>query len=119
MFRGREQFYPYDRDIMVGDLAEDGTQLRPHVVLFGEQVPNMTKAMRMINDSNVLLVIGTTLDVYPASGVVDIFIESGCPVFYIDPNPNKEYAGRVNFIAKKATEGFADFKEALAKLPQD
>lgn len=116
--RGRTQYYPYDKDIKVGDLAEDGTQLRPHVVLFGEQVPNMLAAQNQIDDSDMLIIIGTTLDVYPAASVVECFLHDRKPVYYIDPNPKFDIdhvKQHVNYITKKATEGIVEFVETFNK----
>ncbi|MDZ7681550.1 MAG: Sir2 family NAD-dependent protein deacetylase [Fodinibius sp.] len=58
--------------IELGDTAEDGAQLRPHVVWFGEPVPNMRKASKIVPEADILIVIGTSLVVYPAAGLVDL-----------------------------------------------
>ena len=57
-------------EIKVGDLAEDGSQLRPHIVWFGEAVPMMEKAIEIVNDSDILVIIGTSLQVYPAASLL-------------------------------------------------
>lgn len=73
--------------IELGDKAEDGAQLRPHVVWFGEMVPNMEKAARIVPRADILIIIGTSLVVYPAAGLTD-YAESGIPKYIIDPaNP--------------------------------
>jgi len=71
--------------INLGDTAEDGEQLRPHVVWFGEMVPNMDKASDIVPDADILLVIGTSLAVYPAAGLVN-YAKTGIPKFVIDPS---------------------------------
>ncbi|WP_440998405.1 SIR2 family NAD-dependent protein deacylase [Fodinibius sp. SL11] len=70
--------------IEVGDTAEDGAQLRPHVVWFGEPVPNMRKAANIVPEADILIVIGTSLVVYPAAGLVDL-VDQNIPKFIIDP----------------------------------
>lgn len=70
--------------IEVGDTAEDGAQLRPHVVWFGEPVPNMRKASKIMREADILIVIGTSLVVYPAAGLVDV-VPDGIPKYVVDP----------------------------------
>ena len=70
--------------IELGDTAEDGGQLRPHVVWFGEMVPNMEVASEIVPQADILTVIGTSLAVYPAAGLVD-YAQSGIPKYIIDP----------------------------------
>ncbi|MCW9706163.1 Sir2 family NAD-dependent protein deacetylase [Fodinibius salsisoli] len=70
--------------IELGDTAEDGAQLRPHVVWFGEPVPQMEKAAKLVPEADVLIVIGTSLVVYPAAGLVDL-AASNIPKYIIDP----------------------------------
>lgn len=95
----------WEEDINPGDLAEDGAQLRPHIVWFGEMVPMMERAMEEVSDANIMLVIGTSLQVYPAASLID-FIEYGKPIYVIDPNsitvPNNP---NIKVIRKTATEG--------------
>lgn len=112
-------YYPYDRDIKVGDKDEFGSQLRPHVVLFGESVPNYNEALRAADGANVLLVIGTTLDVYPAASLVTLFSRFETPIFYIDPNPNRDtILGSVTYITQKASLGILEFVAALSKMKE-
>ena len=95
----------WEEDINPGDLAEDGAQLRPHIVWFGEMVPMMERAMEEVSDADIMLVIGTSLQVYPAASLID-FIEYGKPIYVIDPNsitvPNNP---NIKVIRKTATEG--------------
>lgn len=70
--------------IELGDTGEDGNQLRPHVVWFGEPVPMMEQALQIIPDTDLLIVIGTSLAVYPAAGLTD-YVEPDIPKFIIDP----------------------------------
>lgn len=71
--------------VELGDTAEDGAQLRPHVVWFGEAVPNMRKASRIVPEADCLIVIGTSLVVYPAAGLVDL-VPPDIPKYVVDPD---------------------------------
>ncbi len=73
-------------DINEGDLHTDGHQLRPHIVWFGEAVPAIIDAMQIVQQADYLIVIGTSLQVYPAAGLID-YAKPDIPIFYIDPNP--------------------------------
>ncbi len=75
---------PLDQPIEVGDKAADGSQLRPFIVLFGENVPNMSKAARVVEDADIFVVIGTSLVVYPAANLIDC-VPWNSPCFIIDP----------------------------------
>lgn len=74
-----------EKDIHLGDLAPDGGQLRPDVVWFGEIVPNMLIAAERIQDADKVLVIGTSLSVYPAASLIE-YVDELVPVVIIDPN---------------------------------
>lgn len=101
----------YDIDgweLKEGDLCEDGHQLRPHVVWFGEAVPAMEEALPIVNQADILVVIGTSLNVYPAAGLLH-YTAPGVPVYVIDPGePLGIHDMDVTFIRKKATEGIED-----------
>ena len=73
-------------DINLGDLHTDGHQLRPHIVWFGEAVPAIELAVPLVEAADYVIVIGTSLQVYPAAGLLD-FAKPDAPVFYIDPKP--------------------------------
>jgi NAD-dependent deacetylase len=73
-------------DINLGDLHTDGHQLRPHIVWFGEAVPAITDAMAIVEQADFVIVVGTSLQVYPAAGLID-YAPHTTPIFYIDPKP--------------------------------
>ena len=75
--------YNYEDDIRMGDLATDGAQLRPHIVWFGEEVPMLMQAMKIVQSSDIMVVVGTSLQVYPAAGLLDFF-PSERPIYLID-----------------------------------
>ncbi len=95
----------WTEDINLGDLAEDGAQLRPHIVWFGEMVPMMEKAIEEVYEADIMLVIGTSLQVYPAASLID-FMEHGKPIYVIDPNSVSVPSNpNIKVIRKTATEG--------------
>lgn len=100
--------------ITLGQKAPDGTQLRPHIVWFGEAVPMIEKAAQVVEQADVLLVIGTSLNVYPAAGLVN-FAPNSSPIYLIDPKPsNYQHLRRyIHVIAKKASEGMQDMFNVL------
>lgn len=98
-------------DIRLGDLAEDGAQYRPHIVWFEEPVPLLQKAMTIVQSADLFLVVGTSLVVYPAAGLVH-YTRPGIPVYVIDKKiPYVQ--GSVTAIEKPATEGMRDLLNIL------
>lgn len=96
-------------ELKIGDMCETtGSQLRPNIVWFGEQVPMMDSAIEITLQSDIFLVIGTSLEVYPAASLLN-FVPYGKPVYIIDPNRHENRSGsNVVAISKKATEGMMD-----------
>lgn len=94
-------------DLNLGDLGPDGHQLRPHIVWFGEEVPMIDAAVQELQDADLILVIGSSMQVYPAAGLVSV-APAGVPVYYIDPNPSINYElsrrSSLEVIASKAAE---------------
>lgn len=102
--------------IELGDLAEDGGQLRPHIVWFGEMVPAIEEAADICLNADIFAVIGTSMQVYPAAGLIG-FVSDDAPKYIIDPNSpevSPEYKN-VNFITETATVGVPRFAEILIK----
>ena len=92
-------------DLQLGDLAPDGTQLRPFIVWFGEEVPNMIPAIEATERADLFVVIGTSLEVYPAAGL-RAYTPPSCPVYLIDPKPvHSSYRPDLIQIQKGASEG--------------
>lgn len=90
-----------------------GDPIRPHIVFFQEDVPNFQRAVELVQEADIFIVIGTSLVVYPAAGLL-YYVRKGVPVFYIDPNPAQIPPERnITVIAKKATEGMAELSEIL------
>ncbi|MGV3598341.1 MAG: SIR2 family NAD-dependent protein deacylase [Bacteroidota bacterium] len=103
-------------ELKMGDTAEDGAQLRPHIVWFGEEVPMMETAAVITDAADILVVIGTSLQVYPAAGLLH-YAPAHIPKFLIDPK-GEPVSGVKNLtvLNKTATEGVAELKILLAKL---
>lgn len=88
-----------------GDLCEKGSQLRPHVVWFGEPVPAIEEAAKIVSTADILVIIGTSMNVYPAAGLIDHAPEDS-PIYIIDPNEvSIPGYSRIKVIRKKAGEG--------------
>lgn len=100
-------------ELKLGDLCEKGSQLRPHIVWFGEAVPMMDVAVEITRQADILLVVGTSLVVYPAAGLVN-FVGPHVPIFIVDPNkPDIGNAPGVHFIEEPATTGMERMKKIL------
>jgi NAD-dependent deacetylase len=76
----------WNKELVVSDLCSKGSQLRPHIVWFGESVPMLEKAIEITQEADVLVVIGTSLQVYPAASLIN-FIKPNTPIYFIDPKP--------------------------------
>ena len=100
-------------DIKVGDTADDGGQLRPNIVWFGEAVPMMEKAVAIIQDCDYFVVVGTSLQVYPAASLLE-YAPPYLPKFIIDKKiPEMGHYPNITFIEKPATEGVAELRKLL------
>jgi len=91
-------------ELSLGDLGPDGAQLRPHIVWFGESVPMIDPAMDLVQTADVVIVVGTSLQVYPAAGLVG-YAPPSAPVHVVDPNTPLEGGGRVELHRCGAVEG--------------
>jgi NAD-dependent deacetylase len=111
--RNEQLIYPYSKDIQLGDKAEDGAQLRPNIVWFGEAVPAIGKAAVIAAGADAFVVIGTSLLVYPAAGLIDNAPEE-CPKFIIDKNiPTTSGIENITSIEMPATQGVKVLVEKL------
>ena len=102
----------WKEDLNVGDCNAKGIQLRPHIVWFGEMVPEMEKAIKLTAEADMFLIIGTSMQVYPAAGLIN-YVPPSCEVFVIDPNLENMYAKYENFFKTSATEGIKKLRELL------
>ena len=98
--------------ISVGDLAPNGAQLRPHIVWFGEAVPKIEAAIEAVEAADILLIVGTSLQVYPAAGLYR-YTKLTTPIYIIDPKDVSVRDGRLTHIKDVATNGMEVFKNIL------
>jgi NAD-dependent deacetylase len=107
----------WETDLNLGDLDDKGFQLRPHIVWFGEDVPALEEAVSIVQNAAVLIIIGTSLQVYPAAGLMN-FAPKNTPVFYIDPKPAHIYdsTNEIKIIAATATKGMQIVQKELMKM---
>jgi NAD-dependent deacetylase len=103
------------RPIEIGEKASDGSLLRPHIVWFGEQVPLIEQAIKIVSKAEILLIIGTSLNVYPAAGLIQ-YAPKNIPIFLIDPNKVNYYGEKITVIKEKATSGMEILRKILIDL---
>lgn len=101
-------------DLLVSDKDEEGFNLRPHIVWFGEEVPALEEAVLLTSQADLFLVIGTSLQVYPAAGLID-FVPKISPIYYIDPKPIKipNLKNELIVFAENASLGMQLLREQL------
>lgn len=107
----------WHNDLTFTDFDDNGNQLRPHIVWFGEEVPALEKAVNIVQSADILMIIGTSLQVYPAASLMD-FAQEDIPVYYIDLNPAEVSNPPLNLkiIAIKASKGLQTVQKDLNKL---
>jgi NAD-dependent deacetylase len=102
-------------DIKLGDVAKDGAQLRPHIVWFEEPVPKMEEAVPIVYSADIFVVVGTSLVVYPAAGLIN-YVAMNVPKYIVDKKiPYTSPMKNLTSIEKPATEGVKDLLQFLAK----
>ncbi|GJG36359.1 SIR2 family NAD-dependent protein deacylase [Prevotella lacticifex] len=110
-----EELGPDNSQVAPGTKAGDGSLLRPFIVFFGESVPMLEPAAREVEDADIFVVIGTSLNVYPAASLL-YYTKPGTPTFLIDPNAVSTEARNITYIRKGASEGMKELAEMLPKL---
>jgi NAD-dependent deacetylase len=113
-----EEVYTLNEDNLIlspGDTCDKGYQLRPHIVWFGEAVPEIEHAAETVTEADILVIIGTSLQVYPAAGLVH-YSKPGVPIYLIDPNDVNITSSRVTHLKMKASEGVAELKKLLGVM---
>ena len=100
--------------IGIGDLAPNGAQLRPHIVWFGEAVPKINAALDAVTEADIMLIVGTSLQVYPAASLYG-FAMAGTPIYIIDPKDVLVQDSRLTHIKEVATKGMEVFKNLVQK----
>ncbi len=102
----------WTEDIHIGDTCDKGYQLRPHIVWFGEAVPEIETAVKICYAADILIIIGTSMQVYPAASLID-YVQPNTVIYYIDPKPAISNDGKVTIISKSATVGMKDLIKLL------
>ena len=108
------KIYDWEKDCNLGDCDEKGDQLRPHIVWFGEMVPEMDHAAKIASEANIFIVIGTSMQVYPAAGLIH-YGPKNWESYVIDPHLENQVTKHENFLKTSATEGMKILKERLLK----
>ena len=110
-----KELSPEEYEVKIGDKAEDGSQLRPFIVWFGESVPMIETAIGYCENADIFLIIGTSLNVYPAAGLLN-YVPKHVPVYLIDPNDVPIASGRqVHVIQKGASAGMEELMRLLVE----
>jgi NAD-dependent deacetylase len=104
----------WDKDILLGDCCEKGHQWRPHIVWFGEAVSAMDEAIGIVENAAILIIVGTSMQVYPAAGLME-YAPAYAKLYFVDPNPSLSSNKQLTVIAENATTGV----EKVLKLIND
>jgi NAD-dependent deacetylase len=109
--------YPITKwEIKIGEKCDKGSQLRPHIVWFGEMVPEMDKAIVLAEKADLFIVIGTSLNVYPAAGILN-YVPQTASKWLIDPGDfNLDYVNNLKHIRAVASEGMKEFRSELKNI---
>ena len=111
--------YDCKKDIHTGDVCTKNSQLRPHIVWFGEEVPMLDTAIEIVSKADILIIIGTSMQVYPAANLVN-YIQPNTPIYFIDPKPSitENSFPNLKIIAEKASTGVPKVVTELIELSQ-
>lgn len=112
--KDESKVYEWKEDLLLSSINQDGHQLRPHIVWFGEAVPLMDQAVTKVLEADVLLIIGTSLQVYPAAGLID-YAHKAKEIYYIDQNPavTHYFQKQITIVSDTATNGVKSVFEKL------
>ncbi len=115
----RDENYVLDwkKDLVLGDLDQNGHQLRPHIVWFGEMVPMLEIAVEITVQADLLMIIGTSMQVYPAASLIN-YVSRGTPIYFIDPRPSVSSSDYENLtvIPATAVDGVPSLVSQLADI---
>lgn len=106
----------WEKDLVLGDLCKYNSQLRPQIVWFGEMVPMLNKAIEITQQADILVIIGTSMQVYPAASLIN-YIQQNTPIYFIDTKPtvSEHDFNNLTIIKKIASSGTEDLIELLSK----
>jgi len=108
--------YDWTKDLNLGDLDNTGNQLRPHIVWFGEMVPMLEPAIEITQQADILIIVGTSMQVYPAASLVN-YVNLGVPIYFVDPKPsvNASDFNNLTIISENASTGVSKLVSKLNK----
>jgi len=114
--QNQQLIYNWRTNLKIGDLCEENHQLRPHIVWFGEAVPMLDKAIKITAEADILIIIGTSMQVYPAASLIN-YIKSKTPIYFIDPKPTIEenQYSNLKIITEIASKGVAKIVNELVQ----
>lgn len=119
--RNPQLIYEWHKDMHLGDTCELGSQLRPHVVWFGEEVPMLQPAALSVSYADIIIIVGTSMQVYPAAGLVGL-APYGATIYYVDPKPSINYElsqlPKLHVLAEKASSGVRKVVDELLSEAQ-
>ncbi|MDG2052805.1 MAG: Sir2 family NAD-dependent protein deacetylase [Flavobacteriaceae bacterium] len=105
----------WKKDLIIGDKCKDGYQLRPHIIWFEEEVPEMNNAIKIVQKSEILIIVGTSMQVYPAASLLQ-FASPSVKIFFIDPKPAVNSTKRIKIYTEKATTGVTKVIEFIKNI---
>ncbi|PKP13241.1 MAG: NAD-dependent protein deacylase [Bacteroidetes bacterium HGW-Bacteroidetes-3] len=109
--------YDWKKELILGDFCEENSQLRPHIVWFGENVPLFDKALEITSEADILMIVGTSMQVYPAAHLIN-YAKPEIPIYFIDPKPEiqQNLYSNLTVYAEKASIGVAKIVNQLIGL---
>jgi len=112
--KNEQLVYNWEENLILGDLCEEKSQLRPHIVWFGEAVPMIDQAVELVEKADILVVIGTSMQVYPAAGLLS-HVRYGTPIYFIDPDPSIKESdfNNLTIIQEGASKGMEELLTVL------
>mgnify|MGYP000421589036 CR=1 FL=1 len=109
------QILDWKDDLNIGHLCNRNYQLRPHIVWFGEAVPMIEPAMEIVSKADTVIIVGTSMQVYPAAGLVQ-YAKPEVQIYFVDPNPSISNSLRVQVFAEKASTGMKKVAELISEI---
>ncbi len=105
----------WKKDLNIGDICKNGYQLRPHIVWFGEAVPEMDNAIRIVMQADILIIIGTSMQVYPAASLLQ-YAPSEAKIYFVDPKPSISSTEKIMVFAESATSGVEKVVKLIGEM---
>lgn len=120
LFKARSTVHEHEivdwkKDLILGDVDVNNNQLRPHIVWFGEAVPKMEEAIFVVNKADIVIIVGTSMQVYPAAGLIQ-YAKQNAPIYFVDPKPSIDSNKNITVLAEKATTGIPKVIDLIHNL---